>query len=156
MLEPITLIPIGVVRSPRTEVVDDDWGGVLSTIEIDATRFTSDALVGLDAFSHVEVLFHLDRVEEGDVEHGARHPRGRTDWPRAGIFAQRAKWRPNRLGASICRVLAVEGLSLRVEGLDAIDGSPVLDVKPFMREFGPRGEVRQPEWASELMSRYWE
>jgi tRNA-Thr(GGU) m(6)t(6)A37 methyltransferase TsaA len=153
--EPIVLTPVGVVRSPRSEVRDDDWGDVVSTIEIDPARFAPDALAGLDAFSHAEVLFFMNRIDESEVERGARHPRGRADWPVVGIFAQRAKWRPNRVGASLCRVLAVEGLSIRVEGLDAIDGTPVLDVKPYMREFGPRGEVRQPEWATELMARYY-
>ena len=155
MLEPITITSIGVVRSPRTEIVDDEWGGIVSTIELDASRFGPDALLGLDAFSHVEVVFHLSRISDEEVEYGARHPRDRTDWPRTGIFAQRAKWRPNRIGTSICRLLGVDGVTLKVEGLDAIDGSPVLDVKPFIREFGPRGEVRQPAWASELMQRYW-
>ena len=153
--EPFVLTPVGVVRSPRSEVRDDDWGDVVSTIEIDAARFAPDALAGLDAFSHAEVLFFMNRIDESEVERGARHPRGRADWPVVGIFAQRAKWRPNRVGASLCRVLAVEGLSIRVEGLDAIDGTPVLDVKPYMREFGPRGEVGQPEWATELMARYY-
>jgi tRNA-Thr(GGU) m(6)t(6)A37 methyltransferase TsaA len=153
--EPVTLTPVGVVRSPRTEVRDDDWGGVVATIELDPARFAPEALAGLDAFSHAEVLFFMNRVDESEVERGARHPRGRTDWPVVGIFAQRAKWRPNRVGASLCRVLAVEGLTVRVEGLDAIDGTPVIDVKPYVREFGPRGEVRQPAWATELMSRYY-
>jgi tRNA (Thr-GGU) A37 N-methylase len=72
-----------------------------------------------------------------------------------GIFAQRGKNRPNRLGATIVRVLGVEGLSERVAGLDAIDGTPVLDLKPYMEEFGPRGPVRQPAWASDLMRSYW-
>jgi tRNA (Thr-GGU) A37 N-methylase len=72
------------------------------------------------------------------------------------MFAQRAKMRPNRLGVSSCRLLGVEGLDLWVRGLDAIDGTPVLDVKPYMREFEPpASEVRQPAWASELMAQYW-
>lgn len=152
---PVTLTPIGVVRSPRVEVRDDDWGDVVSTIELDAERFGPEALAGLDAFSHVEVLFHMNQIADSDVERGARHPRGRRDWPVVGIFAQRAKWRPNRIGATICRVAGVDGLRLTVEGLDAIDGTPVLDVKPFMMEFAPRGDVRQPDWATELMSGYW-
>ncbi len=154
--ENVTLLPIGVVRSPRDDVRDDDWGEVISTIELDPSRFAEAALLGLDAFSHAEVIFLMNRVEDAEVERGARHPRGREDWPVVGILAQRAKGRPNRLGASLCRVLAVEGLTVRVQGLDAIDGTPVLDVKPYMREFGPRGEVRQPAWATELMSRYYE
>ena len=71
-----------------------------------------------------------------------------------GIFAQRGKGRPNRIGISTCRLLGVDGTRVRVSGLDAIDGTPVLDIKPYMREFGPRGEVRQPHWADEIMGGY--
>ena len=150
----VTLRSVGVVSSPRTDPVDDEWGGVVSRIDLDPS-FGPEALAGLDAFSHVEVIFLFHLVGEAEVESGARHPRGREDWPRVGVFAQRAKGRPNRLGASVCRLLAIDGLALTVEGLDAIDGTPVLDVKPYMREFGPRGEVRQPDWATELMGRYY-
>jgi tRNA (Thr-GGU) A37 N-methylase len=82
-------------------------------------------------------------------------PRDNPAWPKVGIFAQRGKNRPNRLGVSVARVLAVEGHVLRVGELDAIDGTPVVDLKPVMREFLPRGEVRQPAWAGELMVDYW-
>jgi len=86
---------------------------------------------------------------------GARHPRGRHEWPAVGIFAQRAKARPNRIGCTICQVVRVEGTSLYVAELDAIDGTPVLDIKPILAEFLPRGEVRQPAWSHELMRDYW-
>ena len=72
-----------------------------------------------------------------------------------GIFAQRGKARPNRIGITIVRIVAREGRVLRVAELDAVDGTPVLDIKPVMREFLPREEVRQPRWARELMQRYW-
>ena len=146
---------IGVVRSPRDEAVDDDWGEVVATVELDPARLGADATAGLDAFSHVEVVFVFNRVDEAAVVPGARHPRGRTDWPRVGILAQRAKGRPNRLGVTVCELVAVDGLRLTVRGLDAIDGTPVLDVKPYLAEFAPRGDVRQPAWATELMRDYW-
>ena len=76
--------------------------------------------------------------------------------PLVGVFAQRGKDRPNRVGVTICRLLSVEDLSLEVLGLDAIDGTPVLDIKPCMRQFAARGEVRQPKWVDDLMSGYWE
>lgn len=152
----IELKPIGVVRSPISEPLDDVWGGVVSRIELDGARFTTDALLGLPEYSHVEVVFFFDRIPEAAIEYGARHPRGRADWPRVGIFAQRGKIRPNRLGVTVCRLLSVSGLSIEVEGLDAIEGTPVVDIKPYMKEFGPRGEVRQPAWASELMAGYFE
>ncbi len=155
MPDPISMTSIGVVRSPITEPVDDIWGGVVSRIELDASRFNADSLAGLDQYSHTEIFFVLDRIDESGVIMGARHPRGRTDWPKVGIFAQRAKNRPNRLAATVCRIVSVKDLAIEVEGLDAIDGTPVLDIKPYLSAFRPQGDVRQPEWATELMSKYW-
>jgi tRNA-Thr(GGU) m(6)t(6)A37 methyltransferase TsaA len=134
--------------------VDDDWEGVEAIIRLDQ-RFAPDALEGLDTFSHIEVVYVFDRVDPADVETGARHPRGNEHWPRVGIFAQRAKDRPNRIGVSVCRLLCVDGRDVHVAGLDAVDGTPVLDLKPVMAEFAPRGELRQPSWAVELMAGYW-
>lgn len=150
----IVLTPVGTVRSARTEPADDDWDSVECAIVLDE-RFTADALAGLEAFSHVEVVYAFHLVADDEVETGARHPRGNPDWPAVGIFAQRGKMRPNRLGVTVCRLLGVDGLTLHLRGLDAIDGTPVLDVKPYMAEFGARGEVRQPSWASQLMTGYW-
>jgi tRNA-Thr(GGU) m(6)t(6)A37 methyltransferase TsaA len=147
--------PIGYVVGGRTEPVDDDWDAETATIRLDGARFTPDALKGLDAFSHLEVVYRFHLVDEDNVHTGARRPRGNPDWPEVGIFAQRGKDRPNRLGVSVCRIETVDGLDLHVRGLDAVDGTPVLDLKPAMREFLPRGELRQPAWASELMAGYW-
>jgi tRNA (adenine37-N6)-methyltransferase len=155
MSEPIVMQPIGFVRGGRTAPEDDHWGRETAVIEL-ADRFGEDALAGLSDFSHLEVVFFMHLVPEAKIEAGARHPRNRKDWPLAGIFAQRAKGRPNRLGVSRCRLLAVEGRRLRVQGLDAIDGTPVLDIKPWIREFAPLGEPRQPAWATEIMKDYYE
>jgi tRNA-Thr(GGU) m(6)t(6)A37 methyltransferase TsaA len=152
---PIVLEPIGRVHGGRSEAVDDDWGMSRTVIALDPLRFTPDALAGLTDFSHVEVIFQFDRVRDDKIEYGARHPRGRADWPLVGIFAQRGKNRPNRLGLCTAKIIAVDGLRLEVEGLDAIDGTPVLDLKPAMREFLPRETLRQPAWAGELMKDYW-
>ena len=146
--------PVGVVVGGRPEPVDDDWGTVEAVIRLDG-RFGPEALAGLAAFSHLEVVFLFHLVDEAGVSTGARRPRGNPDWPEVGIFAQRGKDRPNRIGVSRCELLAVEELELRVRGLDAVDGTPVLDVKPWMEEFAPRGEVRQPPWSRELMVHYW-
>ena len=151
----ITLEPIGCVRSARHELLDDDWDRVPATIELTAD-FEAAALDGLEQFSHAEVVFHFDRVAPGSIERGARHPRGNTSWPRVGIFAQRAKDRPNRLGVTVVAIAGRAGRVLTVRGLDAVDGTPVLDIKPVMREFLPRGEVRQPAWSHELMRAYWQ
>jgi len=146
--------PVAVVVGGRSEPVDDDWDAVAAIVRLDE-RFGADALAGLEEFSHLEVVYVFDRVDPAAVETGARHPRGNTEWPRVGIFAQRAKDRPNRIGVGVCRLLAVRGHDIRVAGLDAVAGTPVLDIKPVMAEFLPRGELRQPAWSRELMAGYW-
>lgn len=148
------LSPIGVVRSARTELLDDDWDSVPARIEIAGT-FPEECLDGIEAFSHAEVLFLFHRVAQAAIERGARHPRGNPAWPRVGIFAQRGKDRPNRLGSTVVRILGREGRTLTVAGLDAVDGTPVLDIKPAFAEYLPRGEIRQPAWSHEVMRDYW-
>jgi len=151
----ITLEPIGVVRGGRSEAIDDEWGAVEAVIRLDATRFAPEVLSGLGDFSHLCVVFQFHLVDESAIVTGARHPRGNPGWPKVGMFAQRAKMRPNRLGVSHCALISIDGLDLSVRGLDAVDGTPVLDIKPFMAEFEPTGEIRQPAWATELMAGYY-
>jgi tRNA-Thr(GGU) m(6)t(6)A37 methyltransferase TsaA len=151
----ISLEPIATVVGGRIEAIDDDWGKERAAIVLDEARFSAEAVAGLGAFSHIEVVFHFHQVAEDKVQYAARHPRGNTDWPKIGIFAQRGKARPNRIGVTVCRLASIEGMRIEVEGLDAIDGTPVLDIKPYMRDFAPRGAVREPDWAGALMVDYW-
>ncbi len=144
---------IAMVRSPRKDLTDDFWGAVEAEIVLDAA-FDEAALFGLSEFSHVEILFLMHQVDPAKVEIGARHPRERKDWPLVGIFAQRGKARPNRIGLTRATIVRINGRVLTVRGLDAIDGTPVLDVKPWMDEFAPIGTTRQPAWATELMRDY--
>ena len=151
----IQLEPVGQVICDIESQRDEAWGDILAEIRLDATRFESVALEGLHEFSHVEVLFHFDQLPASEVETKTRHPRENPKWPKVGIFAQRGRKRPNRIGTTICEIVSVSGLSLRVRGLDALNGSPVLDIKPVMAEFLPdKRNVRQPRWARELMSTY--
>jgi tRNA-Thr(GGU) m(6)t(6)A37 methyltransferase TsaA len=145
---------VATVRASRTTPIDDDWGNTVSVLEL-APQLRDEALAGLDAFSHVEVVYLFDRVTPAQVVRGSRHPRGNEAWPKVGVFAQRGKNRPNRLGVSVGRIVGVHGRELHVAELDAIDGTPVVDIKPVIREFVPRGEIRQPAWATELMRDYW-
>src|SRR6185295_18225038 len=145
---------IGFVHAVRPHAEDDFWGGEEACITL-SEPFTAEALQGLADFSHVEVLFLFHEVDPAKVVTGARHPRNNPAWPEVGIFAQRGKNRPNRIGSCIVRVLGVDGTALRVAELDAIVGTPVLDIKPVMTEFLPREPVRQPTWATELMRDYW-
>ena len=151
----IVLSPIGWVRSSEKGSREDGWGEVVSKIVLDRDTFSPVALDGLSEFSHVEVLFHLHGVDESLVITGRRHPRGNVQWPEVGIFAQRAKRRPNRIAATVCRLLSLQDLTLTVQGLDALDGSPVLDIKPVFAEFLPdRSSIRQPKWSHEMMAKY--
>lgn len=147
--------PIGFVTDSRTDRRDDGWGRETAAIVID-DRFGEESLLGLDQFSHVEVIFRFHAIGDDDVTTGARHPRNNREWPLVGIFSQRASKRPNRLAVTSCELVGVEGHRILVRGLDAIDGTPVLDVKPVMRAFLPRTEVVEPPWVAELMAGYWD
>lgn len=148
-----TINAIGTVSNDRTDVqYTDHWGCVRSTIVVDE-RFGDACLQGLEGFSHVEVLFVFDRFPEHDDFRDPRPSRGRPDLPPVGIFAGRAPRRPNRIGVTTCAIESVHGRELTVRGLDAVSGTPVIDLKPTMLELLPTG-VRQPPWVTTLMSEY--
>jgi tRNA-Thr(GGU) m(6)t(6)A37 methyltransferase TsaA len=149
------ITPIGWVRGGRVEAVDDDWANVEASIELDLGQYDFASLAGLEEFSHLDVIYLFHQVGTDAIETGARRPRGNPEWPEVGIFAQRARMRPNRLGVTTCEIVSVTSNGVRVRGLDAIDGTPVVDLKPYMSGFAPRSEVRQPQWALELMANYW-
>lgn len=151
---PISIQAIGEVENERKDVIDDDWGSIESRIRLKPEALESDCAEGLDQFSHVEVVFFMDRVDDSKIVTGARHPRNNPEWPKVGILAQRGKNRPNKIGVTRCELLSVDGLSLTVRGLDAVDGTPVLDVKPVMREFEVAAPVRQPAWSHDIMKNY--
>jgi len=108
----MTLRSIGFVHSDRKTPEDDGWDVVRCFVELDEP-FSPEALAGLDAFSHVEVVFFMDRVHADRIETCARHPRDNRNWPKVGIFAQGGKSRPNRIGTTICRVDRIEGLRIQ-------------------------------------------
>lgn len=151
-----TVGPIGVVRSPRAVPQYDGWGPISAEIHLDEGLFTPDAVAGLSDFSHLEVVFHFHLVDEAGVLTGAAPPRGRADLPPVGVLAQRIKERPNRLAVSRCELALVNGLVLHVRALDALDGTPVLDVKPYLSRFVPEpAAVREPDWIKEVMRAYY-
>jgi len=147
--------PIGYVSGGRTEPTKDHWGANRCVLTLDAARFTSAAFDGLDDVSHLEVVFYFHLHADEAIEVGSRRPRDREDWPMVGIFAQHGRMRPNRLGVSICRLLKVSGVTAEVEGLDAVDGTPILDIKPVWSGYLPRGALREPQWATDIMANYW-
>jgi len=149
--------PVGWVRSSQLFPVTGVTDGIvrLRPYELDSGRFDESALLGLDAFSHIEVIFVFDQLDPQLIEYSARRPGDRADWPEVGIFAQRYSHRPNRIGITRCSLQGISGLTVSVTGLDAIEGTPVIDIKPWVSEYGPRGETFQPEWSTELMNGYW-
>lgn len=146
--------PIAFVQNERKMIEDDDWGEVKSTIIL-TDAFTEESVEGIETFSHIEVIFYFHKVTDEQIQYTARHPRNNEAYPKVGIFAQRGKNRPNRLGKTIAKVMGREGKTIVVEGLDAIDGTPVLDIKPVMKEFLPREEIIQPDWVTDIMKEYW-
>ncbi len=149
-----TFEPIGFVRSPYKEKRDAPRQGVVesaeATIELVKTTGMLDAIADLDGFERIIVLFHF---------HDAPNFRPKVQPPRSavrrGVLATRSPHRPNPIGLSVVRLLGVDGLVLRIGDVDAIDGTPVLDVKPVLRGFIPRGDVCEPAWAREIMADYW-
>lgn len=150
----IVMDVVARVHGGRVDNVDDAWGAVEADVVL-APDVPDTALAGLDAFSHALIVFHFDMIDPETIVTGARRPRGNPAWPEVGIFAQRGSPRPNRIGVTTVEIVAVEGRRLRVRGLDAIDGTPILDIKPVMRGFEPRGTIREPVWAGEIMKDYW-
>ena len=146
--------PIAYVRNSRTEMEDDQWGSIVSEIEL-IDDLNGSSLEGIDDFSHLEIIFYFDKVADDKIQYEARHPRNNKEFPKVGIFAQRGKNKPNKLGLTTVELLEHHHKKLIVKHLDAIDGTPIIDIKPVMKEFLPHREVKQPEWSKKLMEDYW-
>ena len=144
--------PIGFVKSPVTEPVDEDWGSIVSRIHL--AEPWGRGLKGLDEFSHLVVVFHMHQASHNPDTDLLRRPQGRADMPEVGIFAQRARHRPNPIGITAVKLLEIQGFTLTVQGLDAIDGSPVLDIKPYVPEFDRVARPGVPGWIKKLMKGY--
>ena len=146
--------PRAFVKNSRKEIVDDDWGAIVSSIEL-AENISQSSLKGIHEFSHLEIIFYFDKVDDRNIQYEARHPRNNKEFPEVGVFAQRGKNRPNKLGVTIVELVGVKQRVLTVKGLDALDGTPIIDIKPVMKEFLPKERVLQPTWSNTLMEKYW-
>ncbi|MFJ7589570.1 TrmO family methyltransferase [Streptomyces sp. NPDC097617] len=145
---------IATVIGGHTEVKDDYQGEVESIIRLH-DGYPLDTLQGLDEFSHVEVLWKMHRAKPQDVELHARSPRGNPTWPATGTYVHRNHRRPNQVGTSHPKLVRVEGRDVVVTGLDAVHGTPVLDLAPWFPQMGPQGDVRVPTWVDEMLADYW-
>ncbi len=148
----IALEPIAFVRNNRHEKVDDNWSEIISEIEM-IDSLPVESLDNIETFSHLEIIYYLDKATNTIV--GSEHPRENQNWPKVGIFAQRKKDRPNHIGLTTVNLIKKEERRLIVTHLDAIDGTPVLDIKPVYQEYLPKGEIKQPGWTTEMMKDYW-
>lgn len=149
----IIVQPVALVKNSRTDTADDFWGNVISEIEL-LPHIPEKAFEGIDAFSHLEIIFHFNKADPSEAVYFS-HPRGNSNWPEVGIYAQRKSNRPNGIGATIVQLIKREGNTIWVKKLDAIDGTPVIDIKPVLKEFLPQVRLRQPAWSRELMQYYW-
>ena len=136
------------------EATDDYWGSVITEITL-ADNMPDEVFANIEDFSHLEIIFYFDKVEDDKIVFSGK-PRGNPDFPLMGIFCQRKKDRPNKIGLCTVELLEHKGRTIIVKGLDAIDGTPVLDIKPVFKEFQPRTPIHQPAWVSDLMKNYWE
>ena len=147
----MNFVYIGRVVSPVREPIDIDWGEVESSVRL-YTEY-APGLLGLDQFSHAIVVTHLHKAEWDPHNHLLRHPQEREDMPLLGIFAQRARHRPNSIGVTAVSIINVKENELTVRGLDAIDGTPVLDIKPYVPQYDKR-DATIPQWMEQLMKDY--
>lgn len=142
---------IGEVKSHVTEAVDMNWGDVISEIVLKPEY--APGLLGLGEFSHAMILTFLHEAKYDPEVHLRRHPQERHDMPLLGIFAQRARHRPNRIGVTACEIVEVSESSVKVRALDAINGTPIIDVKPYVPVYD-RKDASIPEWMENMMKGY--
>ncbi len=145
---PMKVKAIGVVRNEVREPGRRDWQEVTSEIVFE--EGLEQSLEGLEEFSHILVVYWMHRLHPGEGPWGKIHPMGRADLPLVGLFATRTPHRPNPLGVAVVRLLERRGNALKVVGLDAIDGTPVIDVKPFIPPLDFPSQVRVPQWVKRL------
>lgn len=149
----IIIKPIAVVKNSRKIPVDDNWSEIISEITL-AEDIPTEALNSIDDFSHLEILYYFDKVNKDDIVFSG-HPRGNPDYPLVGIFGQRKKDRPNTIGLCTVELIKHMNRTLIVKNLDAIDGTPIIDIKPVFKEFQAVSSIKQPDWVADLMKNYW-
>ncbi|MES2331630.1 MAG: tRNA (N6-threonylcarbamoyladenosine(37)-N6)-methyltransferase TrmO [Bacteroidota bacterium] len=149
----IILQPVATVINQRSTPTDDFWGDTISEIRL-ANHIPDEAFDNIESFSHIEIIYYFDKASNDDIVFSGR-PRGNPDYPKVGIFVQRKKDRPNHIGLCTVELLEHKGRSIFVKYLDAISGTPILDIKPVIKEFGVKKEIVQPDWVSDLMKDYW-
>lgn len=147
-MKKISLRIIGKVRNSVRKMKREGWESVVSDVIIDPKL--EEALEGVEDYSHLLVLFWLSRVQKGRRNLKKIHPKSREDLPLVGIFATRTQYRPNPIGLTLVKLIWRKKNILRVRGLDAVNSTPVIDIKPIspLQEFLKDTEV--PKWYDQL------
>jgi len=149
----IIIKSIAIVKNSRATPIDDHWTEIISEIELEE-HIPTEVFNNISEFSHLEIIYYFDKVNPANIVFSGR-PRGNPNYPLVGILGQRKKDRPNQIGLCTVELLEHRERIIKVRNLDAIDGTPIIDVKPVFREFEPVGQIRQPEWVADLMKNYW-
>lgn len=144
----INIVPIGMVKNSVTEPPENDWETVVSEIVID--KEYEQALDRLEGFSHIIVLYWMSHITSARRSTLQVRPKRRKDLPLVGVFATRSPARPNPIGVTTAKVLEHHGNILKVAGLDALDGTPVLDIKPYIPGYDSPAEATTPAWMKKL------
>jgi len=146
-LPDMTLKAIGIIRNKVRQMPEPgyDWRGIVSEIVVDSSL--SEALDNLDEFTHIIVLYWMHLATTGQLPTKV-HPMGKRELPLVGLFASRSPYRPNPVGKATVRLLERRGNILKVKGLDAIDGTPVIDIKPYIPGYDSVSDARLPPWVT--------
>ena len=144
---------MATVHNSRNTPTDDHWGDIISEITL-VEGIPDIAFNNIMDFSHLEIIYYFDKAITENIEM-ARRPRGNPNYPLNGIFAQRNKDRPNRIGLCTVKLIGHKGNTITVKNLDAIDETPVIDIKPLYKGFQAKGPIRQADWVTDLMKNYW-
>ncbi|MDX1958239.1 MAG: SAM-dependent methyltransferase [Leptospiraceae bacterium] len=149
----INLQPIAFVKNSRKDPIDDLWQSIIAEITL-AEHVPTEVFDGITQFSHLEIIYYFNKVKDSDIVFSGR-PRGNPNYPLVGIFGQRKKDRPNKIGLATVELIEHNQSSITVKYLDAIDNTPILDIKPVFKEFEPKTEILEPDWVKDLMKDYW-
>ncbi len=144
----ITLKPIGIVSNGVFDLKPDSADNLIS--EIILNHEYVEALEGIDQFSHLIVVFWMHLIPSNMRHLKKIHPRGRKEIPMRGVLATRTQYRPNPLGIKTVRLLERKENVLKVKGLDALDGTPLLDIKPYDPLYDGAPEAKVPKWIESL------
>lgn len=146
MAKGITVTPIGYAKNKVKRPQQGGWKNVISTIELD--RKYMKGLKGIKDYSHLLIIFHMNLAKHYELTHV---PQGKVGVvPEVGVFACRCPARPNPIGITTAKLLSVSANKIKVKGLDVLDGTPIVDIKPYTPNYDSVKNARVPAWVSKL------